>query len=98
MEDALWALARDQDRAEALARAATSAGAAAALAEQRYAAGLVDFTSVLDAQRTALATEDSLASTRADGLKALIKLYKAMGGGWSPQEPPLAGRAGEATP
>jgi NodT family efflux transporter outer membrane factor (OMF) lipoprotein len=97
VEDALWALARDRDRAEALAAAAASAGAAAALAEQRYAAGLVDFTVVLDAQRTALSAEDALASTRADGVKALIQLYEALGGGWAPP-PPAAARAGEDTP
>jgi NodT family efflux transporter outer membrane factor (OMF) lipoprotein len=98
VEDALWALARDGDRAEALARAVTSSRAAAELAEQRYAAGLVDFTTVLDAQRTALAAEDGLASTRADGVKALIKLYRALGGGWTSQAPRLAEHAGEDTP
>jgi NodT family efflux transporter outer membrane factor (OMF) lipoprotein len=98
VEDALWAMARDRDRAEALARAASSAGAAAQLAEQRYAAGLVDFTPVLDAQRTALGAEDGLASTRADEVKALIQLYKAMGGGWSSQALHLADREGEDTP
>jgi multidrug efflux system outer membrane protein len=98
VEDALWALARDGDRAEALALAVSSARSAAQLAEQRYAAGLIDFPSVLDAQRTALGAEDALASTRAEGVKALIKLYKAMGGGWSPPEPSLADHAGERTP
>ncbi len=41
-----------------------------------------------DAERSALSTEDSLASARADGVLALIRLYKALGGGWSPQPDP----------
>jgi outer membrane protein TolC len=32
-----------------------------------------------------LSVEDSLASTRADSVLALIRLYKALGGGWSEQ-------------
>jgi multidrug efflux system outer membrane protein len=84
VEDALWALARGRDRAEGLARALGAAQAAAALAEQRYTAGLVDFPAVLDTQRTALGLEDGLATARADTVQALTRLYEAMGGGWSP--------------
>lgn len=89
VENALSALARSQARQGALTNAADAARNAAALARQRYTAGLVDFQSVLDTERTRLSVEDSLASTRADGVLALIRLYKALGGGWSP---PAAGK------
>jgi len=89
VENALSALARSQERQNALTNAADAARNAAALARQRYTAGLVDFQSVLDTERTRLSVEDSLASTRADGVLALIRLYKALGGGWSP---PAAGK------
>jgi outer membrane protein TolC len=69
-----------------LVRAAAAARTAAQLARQRYGAGIIDFQSVIDTERTVLSVEDSLASTRADGVLALIRLYKALGGGWS-QEP-----------
>jgi outer membrane protein TolC len=46
---------------------------------------VIDFQSVLDTERSVLSLEDSLASTRADGVFALIRLYKALSGGWSPQ-------------
>ncbi|MDP2254378.1 MAG: TolC family protein, partial [Thiobacillus sp.] len=72
-------------RVEALAIAAESARNAAQMAQQRYRSGLVDFQSVLDTERSVLSVEDSLASSRADGVLALIRLYKALGGGWSPQ-------------
>lgn len=85
VENALVALARNRERVEALAIAAESAGNAAQLARQRYSAGLIDFQSVLDTERNVLSAEDSLASSRADGVLALIRLYKALGGGWSPQ-------------
>ena len=82
VENALVALARNRERVDALANAAESARNAALMAQQRYSAGLVDFQSVLDTQRSVLSSEDSLASARADGVLALIRLYKALGGGW----------------
>jgi outer membrane protein TolC len=86
VENALVALARNGERTEALAIAAESANNAAELARQRYAAGLIDFQSVLDTERSVRAAEDALASSRADRVLALIRLYKALGGGWSPPE------------
>lgn len=83
VENALVALARNRERGEALTRAAEAARAGALLARQRYGVGVIDFQSVIDTERTVLSVEDSLASTRADGVLALIRLYKALGGGWS---------------
>ncbi|HEX7971234.1 MAG TPA: efflux transporter outer membrane subunit [Thiobacillus sp.] len=85
VENALVALARSREREQALANADEAARNAALLARQRYSAGLIDFQSVLDTERSVLSVADSLASTRADGVLALISLYKALGGGWSPQ-------------
>ena len=82
VEDVLVALVRNQERAEALERAAQAAKNAAMLARQRYSAGVIDFQSVVDTERSVLSLEDSLASTRAEGVFALIRLYKALGGGW----------------
>ncbi len=81
-ESALITLARNREREEALARATEAAKSAALFATQRYGAGVIDFQSVLDTERNVLALEDSLASARADGVFALIRLYKALGGGF----------------
>lgn len=97
VENALVALARSREREQALTIAAASARSAAALARDRYGAGLIDFQSVLDTERNVLAVEDNLASTRADGVLALIRLYKALGGGWSPQ-PSNEAAGGRASP
>jgi outer membrane protein TolC len=85
VENALVSLVRNRERVEALANAVESARNAALLARERYSAGLIDFQSVLDSQRSVLLLEESLASSRANGVQALIRLYKALGGGWSPQ-------------
>jgi NodT family efflux transporter outer membrane factor (OMF) lipoprotein len=84
VENALVALARNRERTEALANATESARNAAELARQRYSAGLIDFQSVLDSERSVLLLEESLASSRASGVLELVRLYKALGGGWSP--------------
>jgi NodT family efflux transporter outer membrane factor (OMF) lipoprotein len=83
VENALVALDNAERRRVALTAAVGAARNAALYAEQRYASGITDFQTVLDTQRTVLAAEDSLASTEADRVSALIQLYKALGGGWS---------------
>ncbi|HMA10547.1 MAG TPA: efflux transporter outer membrane subunit [Steroidobacteraceae bacterium] len=85
VENALVELARNRERGEALTNAVDAARNAAELARQRYSVGLIDFQSVLDSERNVLLLEESLASNRANGVRALIRLYKALGGGWSPQ-------------
>jgi outer membrane protein, multidrug efflux system len=84
VENALVALAKNSERLVALKTAVDSARLASTLARERYTAGLIDFQSVLDTARTVLTAEESLARTRADGLQALVRLYKSLGGGWSP--------------
>ena len=89
-ENALVDLARNRERSEALGNAVASARTAAELASARYGAGLIDFQSVLTSQRSVLTLEETLARNRANGVLALIRLYKALGGGWSPQAESLA--------
>ncbi len=84
VEDALTALANSRRRQQALDLAATATRNAALLARQRYQSGLVDFQVVLDSERSLLGVEDSQASAATARATALIQLYKALGGGWSP--------------
>jgi multidrug efflux system outer membrane protein len=46
---------------------------------------------VLDTQRSQLATQDSLASASAELSADHVRLFKALGGGWTPDDNP-AGR------
>lgn len=48
-----------------------------------YKNGLVDFQTVLDAQRQMLSYQNSLESTRGSSAQALVDLYQALGGGWN---------------
>ena len=82
VENALVAYARGKERVAARRRAAASARSAAQLARTLFEAGTVDFMQVLDAQRTRLSAEEGLANAEGDLLVAVIRLYKAMGGGW----------------
>ncbi len=84
VEDALVALANSGQRREALAAAAEATRNAALLARQRYSSGLIDFQTVLDSERGVLSIEDSLAAADTARATALIQLYKALGGGWTP--------------
>ena len=83
VEDALVVFAQEQVRREHLTAAASAAEQAADLSLQLYTAGLRDFRDVLDAQRSLLTLQDSLASSGATVSSDLVRLYKALRGGWS---------------
>jgi multidrug efflux system outer membrane protein len=81
-EDALVTHARSRERLLQLTEAAQASGTAARLARLRYENGVVDFLQVLDAERSLLEAEDSLAQGQAEAATSLVALYKALGGGW----------------
>ncbi|MBL8251618.1 MAG: efflux transporter outer membrane subunit [Candidatus Competibacter sp.] len=84
VENALTALANTRERQRSLNDALQSARLAATLARQRYSSGIIDFQTVLDTERSVLNLENDLKSSQAEHASALIQLYKALGGGWSP--------------
>jgi NodT family efflux transporter outer membrane factor (OMF) lipoprotein len=83
VEDSLVALQGDRERLILLQVAAEAAANADLLARQRYESGLIDFRSVLETQRTLLLTQDAVESTRASLNSDHVRLYKALGGGWT---------------
>ncbi len=85
IENALIALANTRQRQQNLQTATQSARVAALLAQHRYSAGIIDFQTVLETERTVLTLEDDLKANEAENVSALIQLYKALGGGWSPE-------------
>jgi NodT family efflux transporter outer membrane factor (OMF) lipoprotein len=82
VEDALMAYSEDQKRRDALAKAEEAARQAAELAKQQYASGLIDFGAVLDAERSHLTFQDQLIQSHGAVTSDVIRLYKALGGGW----------------
>ncbi|MBI5551890.1 MAG: efflux transporter outer membrane subunit [Desulfobacterales bacterium] len=95
VENALVAYAQEQRKAENLQAAADAARLAEKLAKVQYVTGTTGFSEVLEAQRSLLSFEDQLATSRGAVLANLVRLYKALGGGWQPfsleNETPPAG-------
>ena len=83
VENALVAYANEQVRRQSLLEASQAAQRAAKLARDRYAAGLIDFQVVLDAERSLLSLQSQLAESDGKVTSNLIALYKALGGGWT---------------
>jgi NodT family efflux transporter outer membrane factor (OMF) lipoprotein len=83
VENGLTAYAEEQQRLERLVIAVDAGRQAEMLASQEYLAGLVDFTTVLDAQRARRSLEDQLAQSEGTVTSNLVRLYKTMGGGWN---------------
>jgi outer membrane protein, multidrug efflux system len=82
VENILTAYAEEQNKRDALYMAETAARKAALLSQYKFEAGLTDFISVLDAQRSHLTFQDQLAQSKGAVCTNLVKLYKALGGGW----------------
>jgi len=83
VENALDSWTNEQRRRVFLHDAVASARNAAELARMQYESGLVDFQTVITVDRQLISLEDSLALSDGEVTSNLIRLYKALGGGWS---------------
>ncbi len=82
VENALVACGKEQEHRQALIQSEAANLRAVDLADQRYRSGLVDFLNVLETQRSLLAVQDELARSERTTGQNLVRLYKALGGGW----------------
>lgn len=82
VENVLTAYAEEQKKMESLRLAEEAARKTVEIALRKYEAGLTDFLVVLVAQRSLLSVQIQLAQSRGVVTSNLIKLYKALGGGW----------------
>ncbi|MBK1834158.1 efflux transporter outer membrane subunit [Roseibacillus ishigakijimensis] len=80
--DALLACRHSEEQIADLESAVTHARQAAELAAQKYEAGVIDITQVLDTQRNEISLQRQLASTELEYASAHVELYRAFGGGW----------------
>jgi NodT family efflux transporter outer membrane factor (OMF) lipoprotein len=87
VQNAVTAFTQERLRFRSLQVASEAATRAARLAEVRYAAGESDYLIVLDTQRTRLSAQDELEQSKGLILANLVRLYKALGGGWDPEAP-----------
>lgn len=86
VDDALTAYAETQRRRSAVARAVTQNEIALRAARQRYAEGLVDFLNVNAAQAQLLQSQNDLDDIDTQVTTTLVRLYRALGGGWTVAE------------
>lgn len=94
VEDELSTLRVLGDQAVAQDEALRLARQAETVARNEYQAGTVDYTTVVTAQATALSNAQTALQVRRDRLLASASLIRAVGGGWSDTDLPMA----EATP
>ena len=83
VRDATIAYGEEQKRYRILERGAAEARTAFDIADERFRSGLVNFLDVLDAQRALLSFEETQVGSRGTVTQDLIRLYKALGGGWT---------------
>ena len=86
VEDALTDLHALSDEVETLREAVSASQSYLRLAQVQYRQGLADYLIVIDAERTLLANQLSLAQAVNLQMGASIRLIKALGGGWDPTE------------
>jgi len=82
VENALVACGKEEEHHQALVQSEVANRRAVELADERYRSGLVDFLNVLETQRSLLAVQDDLARSERTTDQNLVRLYKALGGGW----------------
>ena len=82
VEDSLTSYQREREQRTKLEQAVASNRRAVELARELYTAGLSDFLSVLEAEKSLYASEDELARSQAVVSINLVAVYKALGGGW----------------
>ena len=90
VQNALVNYSQEQERRDRLNQAAEHSQLAVDLATDQSRAGLVDFLSVLDAQRELYAAEDQAVQSQTTVTIDVITLYRALGGGWNAVPPVVA--------
>ena len=84
VEDSLVAVRTYRTEYDARERQVTAARSAAMLSRARYDGGVTSYLEVLDTERSLFGSELAQSEALASYTIAIIRLYKALGGGWSP--------------
>jgi multidrug efflux system outer membrane protein len=106
VEDALIAVQKTREQQAAQEQQVTALQSALHFADQRYQGGRASYLDVLTSQRSLFEVELDLARTRRGQLISVVQLYKALGGGWTPDGPaerrevsvPVASSVGQPEP
>lgn len=90
VEDALADVRNSAELRETLTRRVATLRRGVQLANIRYENGYSDYLEVLDTERSLFSAELQLASARGDYQRALVNLYRALGGDWTVLPPSAA--------
>lgn len=90
VEDGIVSVQRLREEAEAAGRAAAAARRSVVLAGKRYEGGVDNYLNLLDAQRAQLDAELQESQLQQQQRVAVVRLYRALGGGWDPVTDTLA--------
>ena len=82
VEGALVAVDQQRRRRDILERSVVAAQQSVDLVKTLYINGLTNFQNVLDMERSLTAQQDALAESEGQVVINLVRLYKALGGGW----------------
>lgn len=86
VEDAAATFANSNLRLQALRNAAEQADLAYRISQDRYRLGAADYQALLNAQGSYLTIENNRVQARLEVLSAQVRMFKALGGGWSLSE------------
>jgi multidrug efflux system outer membrane protein len=84
-ENSFTGYAKEQAALASLSEQARASAHAAELADLQYRAGVADFLTLLDAQRTQLEAEDEMVQAQTAVNLQVVAIYKALGGVGQPQ-------------
>lgn len=84
VEDSLVSVRTARDQNKAQQEQVNALQSALKLAELRYKGGLANYLDVLVARRSLFEAELAMTGSRRLHLVSVVQLYKALGGGWSP--------------
>ncbi len=88
VRNTIVAYEKERVRRDWLVAAVAATREAVNLVVVQYETGLTDFNNVLDTQRTLFDQQDKLVVSQTDVVLNLVRLYKALGGGWDVPEAP----------
>jgi multidrug efflux system outer membrane protein len=88
VEDALVSYQKSGERLAANNRRVAAQRSALSISENRYRGGVSPYLDVLDAQRELFDAELEQAGNLRDQRASVVRLYRALGGGWNSPPPP----------
>jgi NodT family efflux transporter outer membrane factor (OMF) lipoprotein len=89
VEQALIAVQQEALRERYQREVVRSSQQAFDISRQRLQQGTLDMVTLTQTQQTLFTAQDTLAQIRLARLQAVVQLYQALGGGWSPPERPV---------